>query len=316
MAKIPDEKDRLILFELLQDSRQSLAKVSKIVNLPQQTVSYRIKKLEEEKVIKKYTININYSKLGYRRHSLYLDLKKISPEEVNKYLEQIIEIKEVSCCYLLREVGEWKLYISIWTRDLEKYDEIQRKILTKFKNKVNNYLTFSNIISYTSFAKRLNPKKKAKVDIKGTPENIQIKEVDWKLLEKLKKNSKTPIIQLSKELNISARMVVRKINMLKKKEIILRFYPWIDHKKLGYDEYTFISRIDPAYSKEIDEFIEFTQKDPRFLMAIKAVGYVNLSYSFIVENDEELQEILAKREEILGNARLQSFEIEINDMVG
>ena len=69
-----DDKDKLILFELLQDCRQPLSKIAKSVRLPQQTVSYRIKALEKEKVIKKYTININYPKLGYSRHSLYLDL--------------------------------------------------------------------------------------------------------------------------------------------------------------------------------------------------------------------------------------------------
>ena len=48
-----DKKDNLILFELLQDYRQPISKIAKAVNLPQQTVSYRIKKLEESKVIKK-----------------------------------------------------------------------------------------------------------------------------------------------------------------------------------------------------------------------------------------------------------------------
>ena len=66
-----DNTDNLILFELLQDCRQPLAKIAKIVKLSQQKVHYRIKKLEDSKVIKKYTANINYPKLGYSRHSLY-----------------------------------------------------------------------------------------------------------------------------------------------------------------------------------------------------------------------------------------------------
>ncbi|MBU0894795.1 MAG: Lrp/AsnC family transcriptional regulator [Nanoarchaeota archaeon] len=316
MTKISDEKDRLILFELLQDCRQSLSKIAKAVNLPQQTVSYRIKRLEKSKVIKKYTININYSKLGYRRHTLYLDVKEISTEEVNKYIQQIIDVKEVSCCHILRDVSEWKLYISIWTKTIEEYDKIQTKILNKFKNKVNNYLSFASIKSYTYFPRRLNPKKAPKVDIKEGIGELTIKETDWKILEKLKKNSKISILDLAKELNMRAKTVVRKIDLLKKKEIIQRFYPLINPKKLGYNQYTFISRIDPSYSKEIEEFIEFTKKDPRFTIVIRAVGYVNLSYSFLVKDDEELKEILEKVEGILGKARLQNFKIEINDMVG
>ena len=52
-------------------------------------------------------------------------------------------------------------------------------------------------------------------------------------------------------------------------------------KKIGYTEYTFISRIDPSYEKNIQAFIEFTKKDPRFVIVIKAVGYVNLYYAFL-----------------------------------
>src|SRR4030042_4446017 len=104
-----DEKDNLILFELLQDCRQPLSKIAKAVRLPQQTVSYRIKKLEESKVIKKYAVNINYPKLGYSRHSIYLDIRGVSAKDVDKYLKQITDIKEISCCYMLHEISQWKL---------------------------------------------------------------------------------------------------------------------------------------------------------------------------------------------------------------
>ena len=43
-----DEKDNLILFELLQDCRQPISKIASAVKLPQQTVTYRIKKFERE----------------------------------------------------------------------------------------------------------------------------------------------------------------------------------------------------------------------------------------------------------------------------
>ena len=87
-----DEKDRLILFELLQDCRQPVSRIAKAVGLPQQTVSYRIGKLEKAKVIKKYTTNVDYQKLGMNRHSLYLDLRGIKGEKVSDYLKTIIDI--------------------------------------------------------------------------------------------------------------------------------------------------------------------------------------------------------------------------------
>ncbi len=310
-----DGKDNLILFELLQDCRQPISKIAKAVKLPQQTVSYRIKKLEEAKVIKKYTANINYPKFGLSRHSIYLDMRGIRAEDVNKYLKEITAIDEVSCCYMLHEVSKWKLYISVWTKTIERYDEIQTKILIKFKNKIKNYLSFQSVRSRTYLARRLNPNKKAKVDIKGSPENAELKPTDWKLINLLKKNSRSPIVELVKKLRTTPSSIMRRINTLMKQDIIQRFYPIIDLKKIGFTEYTYISRVDPSCVKELENFMALIEKDKRFIISIKAVGYVNLYYAFLVKNSEELKEINEEIEKVLGKAILETHKIEVDDMV-
>ena len=310
-----DDKDKLILFELLQDCRQPVSRIAKAVKLPQQTVDKRIKKMEQDKIIKKYALNVNYPKFGLSRHSIYLDIHGVQASEVDKYLKEITDIEEVSCCYMLHEVSQWKLYVSVWTKDIERYDEIQTKILIKFKDKIKNYLSFQSIKSQTYFARRLNPKKKAKVDIKGSPEHIELKSADLKLLELLKKNSRQSIVELAKKMNTSASSVMRRINSLKKKEIIERFYPIIDMKKIGYTEYTYISRVDPSCTKELESFMKLIEKDSRFNIVIRAVGYVNLYYAFLIESREELKEINEEIEKTLGKAVLENHKIEVDDMI-
>jgi len=310
-----DQKDKEILFELLQDCRKPVAKIAKAVKLPPQTTSYRIKKLEDQKIIKKYTANINYSKIGFSRHSLYLDLKGIDAKEIGSYLKQVTELNEVGCCYMLHDVSQWKVYISVWTKTIERYDEIQTKIIKKFKKHVVNYLSFQSVKSHTFFSRRLNGKKKAQVDIKGKVEHIKIKDLDWKIIHKLKSDSRKTSLQLSHELKTSINTISRRIKFLQDKDIIQRFYPIIDMNKVGYREYTFISRIDPSYNEKIEKFIEYVKSDPRFVIVIKAVGYVNLYYAFLAKDNEELKEIRGKIEKMIGKATLQEYKIEVDNMV-
>lgn len=310
-----DDKDKEILFELLQDCRQPLSKVAKIVKLPQQTVNYRIRKLEKDRVIKKYTININYPKLGFARHSLYLDLKSVSHQEVDDYLKEITNIREVSCCYMLHDLSQWKVYISVWTKTVERYDEIQTSIITKFKDHIKNYLSFQSIKSYTYFARILNSRKKSKVDVKEETQQISIKDIDWKILRLLQDDSRIGTLELSKKLKISINTASSRLRFLKKKGIIERFYPILSMGKLGYKEYTFISRIDPSQSKELEKFIEFVRSDPRFVIVIKAVGYVNLYYAFLSSDDHELREIMSEIESFLGKATLERYKIEVAEMI-
>ncbi|MBI5064969.1 Lrp/AsnC family transcriptional regulator [Candidatus Woesearchaeota archaeon] len=60
-----DETDKKILNVLLDDSRLSYREIGKKVGVSVATVMHRVNRLEEEKVIKKYTTVLDYEKLGY-----------------------------------------------------------------------------------------------------------------------------------------------------------------------------------------------------------------------------------------------------------
>ncbi|RLE74421.1 MAG: AsnC family transcriptional regulator [Thermoprotei archaeon] len=60
-----DRLDWEILRELAHNSRQSLRKIARKLGVSVNTVSSRIKELEKKGIIKKYTIVIDYEKLGF-----------------------------------------------------------------------------------------------------------------------------------------------------------------------------------------------------------------------------------------------------------
>jgi len=60
-----DETSRKVLMEYLRDSRQSYREIARNIGVSGGTVTNRTKDLEDSKVIQKYTIQIDYEKLGY-----------------------------------------------------------------------------------------------------------------------------------------------------------------------------------------------------------------------------------------------------------
>lgn len=60
-----DKTDSAVLDELSQNSRQSLRQIAKKVGVSVATVLNHIKAMETNGVIKKYSTNIDYEKLGY-----------------------------------------------------------------------------------------------------------------------------------------------------------------------------------------------------------------------------------------------------------
>jgi DNA-binding Lrp family transcriptional regulator len=60
-----DETSQKVLEEYLKDSRQSFREVARKISISSGTVANRIKELEETGIIKKYTTQLDYEKLGY-----------------------------------------------------------------------------------------------------------------------------------------------------------------------------------------------------------------------------------------------------------
>jgi DNA-binding Lrp family transcriptional regulator len=161
----------------------------------------------------------------------------------------------------------------------------------------------------------LNPKKKAKCDVKGNPENFELKDIDWKIINQLRKKSNVPLLDLAHKIKVDVNTIKRRIDFLLKENIIERFYTILDLKQLGLREYTFISRINPSHNHEIEKFIEYARNDPHFGIVIKAVGYVNLYYAFYARDNNELKEITAKIDKMLGKAVLHTYKIEVEEMI-
>ena len=60
-----DKKDKKILNILIENSRLSYRQIAKKANVSVATIMHHIKKLEKEKIIRKYTTMLNYEKAGY-----------------------------------------------------------------------------------------------------------------------------------------------------------------------------------------------------------------------------------------------------------
>lgn len=61
---IMDEKDASILEELRQDSKRTTQQISRKTGIPVTTVHNRIKRLEEEGIIRGYSVELDHEKLG------------------------------------------------------------------------------------------------------------------------------------------------------------------------------------------------------------------------------------------------------------
>jgi len=85
-----DELDLKILRQLMTDSRMSYRKIANELGVAPGTVLARIRRMEENKVLKKYTLSVDYEKLGFSVTSVTeIRVSKGKLVEVEKKLAEL-----------------------------------------------------------------------------------------------------------------------------------------------------------------------------------------------------------------------------------
>ena len=90
-----DLYDKKILFELDVNARIPTSNIAKKLKKSKQFVDYRIKKLEENKIIVRYNTVIDYSRLGFTSIRVYFKYQNITPQQQKELEENLIKDKEV-----------------------------------------------------------------------------------------------------------------------------------------------------------------------------------------------------------------------------
>ena len=104
-----DDIDRSILRALKKDSRLSYAEIGRIIRLSPSAVRERILKMEDNGLIKKYSIEIDYPQMGYDLEAFIL--VKVFHGKLKPFLKTIPTIPEVKKAY--RITGNQNIHLKV-----------------------------------------------------------------------------------------------------------------------------------------------------------------------------------------------------------
>ena len=125
-----DKIDMAILRVLLLDSRKTLQEIGHEVGLSPTSCWTRIKKLEAQGVIKRYTIDVDPAKLGYHDSVIVqVTLESHTDETLYDFGRVLATIPEIQEAYLVS--GDYDYYIRIAVRDTRDYERLLREKLYK-----------------------------------------------------------------------------------------------------------------------------------------------------------------------------------------
>ena len=122
-----DDKDMDILSLLKKNAKNTTQQISRELNIPITTVHNRIKKLEAEGIISKYTIILNHKKLG-KTISARLMIRVTKLADQFKICNEVLNLKAVDKVYQI--TGDYDIVASVRVNDIE---DLHSLIMTQLR---------------------------------------------------------------------------------------------------------------------------------------------------------------------------------------
>ncbi|PVX26520.1 MAG: transcriptional regulator [Candidatus Bathyarchaeum sp.] len=119
-----DNKDKKILNMLQKNSRTSYTNIAKVLGISEATVRYRIKKLTNNGIIKKFTVLLDPQKIGYPTTGILM--VKIDSAHFEQAAKQISNLAEIR--HVLQSTGEYNIVAVVKAQNLEHLSDLRKRV--------------------------------------------------------------------------------------------------------------------------------------------------------------------------------------------
>lgn len=147
-----DRFDKKILRLLQQDSRVTNQILAEQVGISPSPCWRRVKRLEDEKIIKGYGVNLDRRKINLGvMVFIRVSIDRHSEVEAKKFEEKVLELDNVVACYSIG--GDADFLLQVVSRDLDTYADFAMKTIRRLPGikEMQSMFTLKEIKTFKGF---------------------------------------------------------------------------------------------------------------------------------------------------------------------
>ncbi|MBM3232843.1 AsnC family transcriptional regulator [Candidatus Pacearchaeota archaeon] len=130
-----DKVSKGILRKLFKNARENIATIAHEMGVSVDIVRGRMRKLEEQEIIKRYTTHVDYSKLGYELYKTFLYFRCLSSAELERFMEYVR--KDQNIIHVIKQISPWDMELEILCKGFGEYNLIVSKLTEEFSKNIN-----------------------------------------------------------------------------------------------------------------------------------------------------------------------------------
>jgi DNA-binding Lrp family transcriptional regulator len=292
LQKHLDVKDLKIIKELDKNCRQSNNQIARKVGLSKEVVKYRIDRLLERDVIKRFYMLSNYFKLGINKYKLYFRIKnadKNKIEEIGKYFVDHNKTEWVVTC-----TGRWDFIIGFLVRNVNEFDYEIQKFMNHYYEFVHEKAVSTTLFLAHHERQLMKSKKKFTDRVHHTSRDLleKISDLDMKILLTITNNARMPLVDIAKKLNTTSRVIGYRLKEMEKKKIILAYKAHIDPKSLGGLFCKMFVYLSNTQEKNLNDFINYASSMNGIVWPQRVMASWDFELDFELNSYDEFQDVI------------------------
>ena len=132
-----DEIGWSIINRLGKAPRKSAAEIAKGLSIGPDAVALRIKQLERDEVIVRYTVVLDNQKMGQFNYYVLVYLNAIARDKEMAFVDYC---RSKECIpYIIKSLGEWDFELSVEVASVQEYRELMMDITKEFRGIIRDY---------------------------------------------------------------------------------------------------------------------------------------------------------------------------------
>ncbi len=295
-----DAKDWRLLYELDLNSRQPMRELARKIGLSKDSTIYRVNKLCESGVIKRFQTLVDAGKLGYTSYRLFLRLQNVTPRKEQEIIGFLRQERKVS--WMVSVEDGWSINTWIPCRTVHEMNLLWKKLMERYRNFIEKrWLSIFTKVTYFS-KDYLIPdgsaeKRRRSFVFITEPDQVKIDVVSEEILKMLVLNSRTSSVDIASRLSVSSKTVAKKIRDLEKHGIISCYRLMIDLDKIGYRYYKMHLRLHNVTKDRYDSLSEFVASHGNVVYIDEVLGGEDFEIELHVKNIDELRGFISSLKE-------------------
>ena len=285
--------DRKILYELDLNARISTTQLAKKLRIGREMANYRINRLLEKGIIRKFVTMTNPAKFGYSVYKLFLKFQNLNEEFEKEIIDFLMKNDYVYWITSCR--GKFDLNFCVFAKNINHYEEIMNDFFEKYGQYILDQ-EFNTTLEVGIMSKDwLLPEQKKLskvVYFGGNYEDIGVDETDLQLLKILANNGRMSANKIAEKMNSTTRVVLYRMKELEKKGVILGYTNSLDLNILKKQFFKTMVNFTHFNKKLKQKIKEYSLNNFNIGFFVFCVGNWSLELELIVEDNNQFYKVM------------------------